>query len=275
MPTWDEITPETERWTRSSRLTCTNVLIGANIVGFAVAGLLPRIFGISVDGLAFEANRAIGRFEIWRFATYSLVQLVDFWFLFWFVFGAFTLYQIGNELEREIGPARYLGLYFGCAAYGAMMHAVYQYVSGSFAPALSFFGPVFAVVTAYAWRYPNRPILFFFFLPMRMRTSVLITAGILFFYCLIYFKAGLSPVAFLGAGLAALAVHYAGPAVDRWADARESRRERARMIEGIELKHRVDAILDKISREGMGALTRAERGLLKRASESMGRRPND
>ncbi|MBI2899415.1 MAG: rhomboid family intramembrane serine protease, partial [Planctomycetes bacterium] len=181
------------------------------------------------------------------------------------------LYQWGNELEREMGRARYLVLYFGSAAYGAMMHAAYQYVALSAAPAISFFGPVFAVMAAYAWRYPSRTLLFFFVIPMRLRTGVLLTGAVALFYCLVYLHAGLSPVAFLAAGLVALAFHYAEPALDRWVEGLEARRQRAVAVEGVELRHDVDAILEKISREGLGSLSRRERKLLKRASESMGR----
>jgi membrane associated rhomboid family serine protease len=218
----------------------------------------------------FDATQAIGKLWLWQFFTYSFVQFVDIWFMFWFLFGAYTLYQIGNELEREIGTIRFLALYFASAAYGAMAHALYQVLSGSTAHAISFFGPVFAIVAAYAWRYPSRPVLFFFILPVKLRTSVLISGGILLFYCLVYFQAGLSPVSILGAAIAAVAITKMEPWLDRKIDAWESRGDRKRMIEGIELRSKVDQILEKISHDGMGALTRSERKLLKNASEQMG-----
>lgn len=270
MPTWDEITPDLERWTRPSRLTCTNLLIGVHVVGFVVSGILPRVFGVGVLPLQFDAHRAIGSAWIWQFFTYSFIQFVDIWFLFWFLVGAYTLYQLGNELEREIGVRRYLILYFSCGAYGALAHAVYQYVGGSAIPALGFFGPVFGIITAYALRYPSRPILFFFVLPMRLITTVLISGAILVFYCLIYFQAGLSPFSILGAAVAAALMYKIEPKIDRWLEAAGTRQERHRLVEEVELRHEVDRILEKISREGMGTLTRQERKLLRKASESLG-----
>lgn len=270
MPTWDEITPDTERWTRSSRLTCTNLLIGLNVAGFAISGIFLGLKA-SILPAAFQAPRAIGDLWVWQFLTYSFVQPTDWVYLLSFVLGAYWLYQLGNDLEREIGQGRYLALYLGSAAYGAMMHALYQYGTGSPEPAMSFLGPVLAVSLAAAWRNPNRPVLFFFVLPMRLRTAVLIVGFLAILVCVLVRHTGLSPAALAGAGVAALVFHYAEPALDRWLDGCESRRERARLIEGVELRHQVDQILEKISREGMAAVTRGERRILERASRSMKR----
>lgn len=278
MPTWDEITPDLERWTRPSRLTCTNILIGVNVVCFLLSGILPRILQVNILPLYFDAHRAIGSFWLWQFFTYSFVQLVDIWFMFWFILGAYTLYQIGNDLEREVGAPRILVIYFASAAYGALVHAIYQYVSGSAIPALSFFGPVFGVVITYAMRYPSRSVLFFFIIPMRLMTAVLLTGAIVVFYCAIEFKSGTSPFSILGAAAAALAIHKIEPWIDRRLDSVESRRDRERIVEGVELRRQVDLILEKISKEGMGALTRQERKLLEQASQTIGHdrgTPND
>ncbi len=271
MPTWDEITPDIQRSTRTFQFTCTNILISLNVIGFILSGILPRLFGIPIlEFLAFDAHKATSSLYLWQFLTYSFVQSVDLWFMIWFVFHAYILYLFGNELERDVGARRFLTLYLSYAAYGALAHALYQFASGSTVVALSLFAPVFGVLMAYALRNPKRPILFFFVIPMKLMTAVLLSGGVLVFYCIISFHEGLSPASILGAGIAAFAIHNLAPRIDRWSQKRRTQIGQDRILDDIELRRNVDQVLEKISREGMGALTRTERKILKRASDQNG-----
>ncbi len=273
MPTWDEITPDVQRSTRTFRMTCTNLLIAANVLGFLLSGILEDFLGIPVrEKLGFNKFFAIDSLWLWQFVTYSFVQSADLWFVIWFVLHAYILYLFGNELEREVGPFRILILYFSYAFYGALAYAGYQTVTSSNVATLSMFAPVFGIIMAYALRNPRRPILFFFVIPMKLMTAVLLSGGILLFYCIISFHKGNSPAAaILGAGIAAWVIHLVAPRLNRWTDNRNARVEQDRILEGIELRRGVDQILDKISQEGMGALTRTERRILKRASDQNGK----
>ncbi len=267
MPTWEDIAATTDRDARSRRLTCTNVLIGLNAAGFLLSGVLPKVLGVDATPLAFDARLAIGKLWLWQFATYSFVQLVDIFYFFFFVFGVYALYLLGNELEAEIGKVRCLVYYFSFAAYGAAVHGFYQYVANSSAIALGLFGPVYGIAVVYALRHPHRPVLFFFIIPMRMITCVTLLGILCAFYCIIDFQAGLSPFSILGAAAAAFGAVKLEPRLDRLLERRSARRDRARLAEESEIRREVDRILEKISREGMGSLTRAEKKTLKRASD--------
>jgi len=272
MPTWEDTTPYTDRETRFHRLTCFNVLIGLNVLGFLLSGILPRVLGVDPEPLAFEARHAIGKLWLWQFATYSFLQWVDIGFLFWFVLCVYTLYTMGNELEGEIGGRRCLVCYLSFAAYGALAHGLYQYAGGATVSTLGLFGPVYGIAVMGALRHPARPVRFFFIIPMRLATCVTLTGIACVFYCLYYLKAGLSPFSILGSAGAALAIARLEPPLDRFLDRLSSRREREQMMEESEVRREVDRILEKISREGMGNLTRAERKLLQKASEMASRR---
>ena len=56
----------------------------------------------------------------------------------------------------------------------------------------------------------------------------------------------------------------------RWRERRRAKAESRRREEEAKLRPRVDALLEKISREGMGSLTEEERGFLKGASRRFG-----
>ncbi len=273
MPTWEDVTPYTDRYTRSPRLTCTNVLIGLNVFGFVLSGILPRVLGVSHLPLAFDARRAIGNLWLWQFATYSFIQPVDVYhFLFFAIFGLYPLYILGNDLEAEIGRCRFLAYYLSFAAYGALAHAAYQYLAGSSAAIQGIFGPVYGVAVASALRAPGRRVLFLFVIPMRMITCVTLLGLLCLFYCIIDFKAGLSPFSILGAAAAAAAVVKLEPRLERLLERRAARRQQEHALEEAQIRREVDFILEKISRQGIGALTRRERTLLRRASQMAARR---
>jgi len=192
----------------------------------------------------------------------------------WLILGIYTLYTIGNELEAELGSGRYLALYFACAAYGGLGHALVQYFVPAFFPGTAVLpgatlcAPVIGIAATAARRWPRRPVLFLFFLPLRLSTAaVLLGAG--WFACAWWMDQG------LGASIAGLAtagiVAALEPRVDLAFERASVRRERERFVEEVELRRRTDGILDKITREGMASLTREERRTLKLASRLFAR----
>jgi membrane associated rhomboid family serine protease len=270
MPAWEDVSPYTESRTRIHRFSWTNLLILLNLAGFVVTGFLQKNNSEALSWLEFDKAAAVGQFHLWQFVTYSFIQMMEAAFIPWLILGIYTLYTIGNELEAEYGSGRYLALYFASAAYGALAHAALQYLVPAFLPALSMppaatlCGPVLGIAATAARRWPRRPVLLFFFLPLRLRTATLLL-GAGWIACALWLRQGLGPS--VGALLAAAAVWTLEPRIDRAFDRARVRRERDRFVEEVDLRRRTDALLDKITREGMSSLTRAERKTLRQASE--------
>lgn len=285
MPAWEDVSPYTEQRTRSHRFSWTNLLIILNLTGFVVTGFLVRSNPGALASIEFDKSTAIGQLHLWEFFSYSFVQVVggnlDARFIPWLIVGIYVLYTIGNELEAELGSARYLTLYFACAAYGALAHALLQYFVPVFAPgavigrAATLCAPVVGVAGTAAFCWPRRPVLFLFFLPMRLRTAFA-WLGLAWLACTVWLEQGLGPT--LGAAAAAAAIALFEPRLDRSFERAALRRERDQFLEEVDVRRRTDGILDKISREGIGSLSRAERKTLKQASVLMNRgkaRPHD
>jgi membrane associated rhomboid family serine protease len=274
MPTWEDISPYTDRAVRSRRLTATNVLVVLNIAGLLATGLCEGALGLPrlVQAARFDAAQAVGEFKLWQFVTYPFVQALDPVFLFWFVAGAYALYTLGNELEAEIGRGRTILYYFSFSAYGGLAHAIHQYAAPGGPAAMTFLAPAYGLLAAGALRAPARPVLFLFLLPMRRLTAVLFMGVGLILTGVLYAKAGLAPWPVVGATLAALAVVKLEPRFDAALERRAARRERDRVVEEVEVRRETDRILEKISREGMDRLTRRERKILQRAAEIAGRK---
>ena len=273
MPAWEDVSPYTEQRTRAHRFSWTNLLIILNLTGFVVTGFLIKSNPEALAWLEFDKANAIEKFHVWQFATYSFVQLIDWMYIPWLVLGIYVLYTIGNELEAEIGPLRYLTLYFACAAYGAVTHAVLQYfgpvlLPGTpIGPAATLAAPVLGIAHTAALTWPRRPVLFLFFLPMRLRTAM-IGLAILWLGFSFWLK-GLGPS--IGALVAATAIAAIEPRINRSFERAAMRRERDQFLEEVDVRRRTDSILDKITREGMASLSRAERKTLKLASRILNR----
>ena len=270
MPAWEDITPYTESRTRVRRFSWTNLLIILNLAGFVVTGFLQRSGSEALAWLQFDKSFAIGELHLWQFVTYSFIQMMEAGFIPWLILGIYTLYTIGNDLEAELGSARYLALYFASAAYGALFHAVLQYFVPAFLPSVSMpaaatlAAPVLAVAETASRRWPKRPVLLFFFLPLRLRpATLLLAAG--WIACAFWMRQGLGPS--IGALAAALVISALEPRIDRAFERARIRRDRDRFVEEVDIRRRTDLILEKITREGMASLTRIERKTLQQASE--------
>ena len=277
MPAWEDVSPYTEQQrARAHRFSWTNVLIILNLTGFVVTGFLIKSNSGALAWLEFDKSAAIGNLQLWQFVSYSFVHLIEAVYIPWLILGIYVLYTIGNELEAELGAGRYLTLYFGCAAYGALVHAMAQYFGPVFAPGFEFkeaatlSAPVLGIATTAAMTWPRRPVLFFFFLPMRLRTALTVL-GIAWvgFALTPWLRAGLAPA--IGAVMAAVAIAVIEPRINRAFERASMRRERDQFLEEVDVRRRTDGILDKITREGMASLTRAERKTLRQASQILNR----
>jgi membrane associated rhomboid family serine protease len=275
MPAWEDVSPYTEQRTRAHRFSWTNLLIILNLTGFVVTGFLVKSNPEALTWLEFDKSTAIAQLHLWQFVSYSFVQLIDAYYIPWLILGIYVLYTIGNELEAEIGSARYLTLYFGCTAYGALVQALLQYFVPAFAPgfamppAATLCAPVLGVATTATLCWPRRPVLIFFFLPMRLRSALVGLGAVWLGFACWPLRPGLGPS--LGGVLAAMAVAALEPRINRSFDRAALRRERNQFLEEVDVRRRTDGILDKITRGGMGSLTRAERKTLKQASQILNR----
>lgn len=271
MPAWEDVSPYTEQRTRVHRFSWTNLLIILNLTGFVVTGFLTKGNPDALAFLEFDKAGAIEKFQLWQFVTYSFVQVIDPKFIVWLIVGIYTLYTIGNELEAEIGSGRYLALYFACAAYGAAVHAIFQYFAPVFWPdfrilrAASLCAPVLGIAETAALRWPRRPVLFLLFIPLRLRSALVVIGVTWIAYALVWYPQGLGPS--VGAVMFAMAVAVLEPRIDRSFDRSAVLRERELFLEEVDVRRRTDGILDKITREGLPSLTRAERKTLKQASQ--------
>jgi len=236
--------------------------IGVFFLQVLLFAAAPRVAIWFNSFFALTPHNAILRFQFWQFITYSFLHEVAGQLPLHLFFNMLMLWIFGREVEMTLGTPRFVRLYLISALAGgiAMLPMFYSSVWGASAA-------VFGIMAVYARMFPERVLLIWGVFPVRARTLVFVLAGLDLFFAL---QGG------RGAGVAHLA-HIGGFVVgwfylpfahwySRRSRERQSRRDDSKARSNTETRRRVDELLAKVSRQGLGSLTREERDFLDRAS---------
>lgn len=250
----------------------THLLIVANVAAFialaaGVHVVAPHLLGIPSEGLGPRVLRWVGLVPeqgagslwVWQFLTYAFAETQPVYLLFNMIF----LYVFGREVETLYGARRYLLLYFAAAVLAGLAHCVAAWGDG--VPLTGASGAVFAVMVAYAVHYPRQQWLFLFLVPVEIWLIVTILIGLDLAYA-VRGAAGYVPLAHLGGAAFGLVFVRMQHRLDAYLAGLDRRFKRVEREQEEEIEARLDTVLEKISREGMGALSKKERDFLRRAS---------
>jgi membrane associated rhomboid family serine protease len=224
---------------------------------------IPRSLGLNAD----QWGRPPAFAPLWQLVTYGFLHSDSG--LSHLLFNALGLYFFGTMLEGLVGTQRFLTQFLAAVVAGGVVHLVASWLlGGGRVPVVGASGAVLALVCAAAVLEPRRTVLFLFIPVQLWVLAAIVVAGDL---------VGVLTSLRDGGGSVAHWVHLGGAAwgvlaVKRrwiWADPLERlrRRRAARDAEAaLSEEAEVDRLLEKIQREGIGALDRQEKALLKRAS---------
>ncbi len=240
--------------------------------------LVPRdgLAGFIYDHLVLHTDEVFASGRIWQlFTAFWIHDWLSVSHVFW---NMLLLFFFGRSVESDLGARGFLKLYIGGGLVASVILTGYTYVTGVPAAGFGASGAVYAVMVWLACMHPRRTILLFFILPLQLWVAVgVFMVG----------KEVLDLTQHVGNAGSAVA-HLAGAAwglayfrfFPRWGSTHgpggwivKFRRKRARAIEAHKqqdeaaVKARVDALLTKISTEGMGALTEEEKSFLQEASK--------
>jgi membrane associated rhomboid family serine protease len=111
---------------------------------------------------------------VWR--EYFLWQLFTYIFLhgdlFHILFNLFSLWMFGGELENYWGPKKFLFYFLFCGIGAGACTVVLT--PNSFIPVIGASGAIYGILLAFAWLFPNRPILIYFLFPIPAKYMVII-----------------------------------------------------------------------------------------------------
>lgn len=280
-------------------------LLIANAVVFIIA-FLGR--GLEVDlgagyGSLTDYINYFGAFmprvplELWRYVTYMFIHF-DFMHFF---FNMLMLWMFGSEVAEWMGARHFVSMYFFCGIFAALFSFFMCLLGLTNNPIIGASGALMGVFVAYYKFFPDRVILMFFVIPMRIKNAmwVMIALDILFA------NSGdmIAHFAHLGGvvgGFLYMAFYQNGPKVlyhsplsaifrlfsrnpekynrDRSSSSRSNSRRfnEPEILEGevfyVDEQKRMDEILKKVERSGIQSLTESEREFLLKAGDKLRRR---
>ncbi len=246
------------------------ILLGAvHLVTFALflanEGLYSRLVGpLELDGARWFTNLPF--VPLWEVLTYGLLHTpLDLWHL---AGNMLVLYFFGTMLEEELGTRRFVWTYVGAQVVGALFFLAAGWLGMPSGPAIGASGACYGVMIAAAALFPTRRVLLIV-VPIALKWLAIIIVVATLFSALLQLKFGTSGTAHL--------IHLGGIAYGYFAVRTGLVRkdpveifERRRAVHEVERAQsdaaRLDQLLEKIQREGIGSLSKSERDFLKKTS---------
>lgn len=140
-------------------------------------------------------NAVIYHLAVWQLVTYMFLHGG----IMHILFNMLTLYWFGPDLERTWGLQRFLKYYFICGVGAGLCVVIVAFFSDAMATrTLGASGAILGLIMAYGLLFPDRQILFFFVIPMKVRHMVWIMGLLAFYYSITESNSGVSNVAHLG-----------------------------------------------------------------------------
>ena len=229
-----------------------------------VAGFVVRWLGLDPSNWKEYAPLV----PFWQLLSYGFLH--DLSGLGHLLFNMLSLYFFGTMLEGIVGSRRFLRTYLAAIVVGGLAHLMAAFITEQMNPAVGASGGVLGVIVACAVLRPNTMVIVIMF-PVRLKWVAGFIVGMDIFSVLV----GLRDQT--GSGVAHW-VHLAGAGFGFlmawrkwiWADPMEvleTRRLRLRAERDQAVDLKMDDLLVKIKKEGLGALSKREKDFLKRASQ--------
>lgn len=248
-------------------------LIVLNVIVFIADTFSPALEGGNgarwlAKTLAFNPAQP---WQVWTFLTngFAHASLSESNGVFHIGFNMFTLFMLGRPVEWHLGRAEFLKFYLIAVVAGTLGYFGWFLLTGEGGYVLGASGAVSAVVIYFVFLQPHATLQLFGVFPIPAWG-----VGCLFLFSNFYTAFTQSNIAWqahLAGGAFAAAYFYFKWNFSTFKLPKRSPRLKVHHPGGIDprLQAEADRILDKISREGQGALTRKERKTLEKYSAAV------
>ncbi|MDD5201043.1 MAG: rhomboid family intramembrane serine protease [Terrimicrobiaceae bacterium] len=260
-------------WVGRFPIYVTTLLVIIHVIAMIAAAVAMSISGPDSDPftpLIFSNTEILQSFKIWQFVTYAFVNQPTIWF----AVEMWMLYAFGREVEKFLGRRAFLWLYLALllAAPVALTALGLAHV-----PAVLFgSGAIhFAIFTAFVVIYPNAEL--FFSIQAKWVAAILL--GIYSLSYLAHHAWVPLGVIWLDCACAVFMLRLSGAtnaSLEAWLPDRDD--EPVRSVRRIRRREQppepdvhdsIDPLLEKISKHGIGSLTKRERQRLEEAREAL------
>jgi membrane associated rhomboid family serine protease len=271
-----------EGWRELDPLGRPGPALRAQAILLVAVYLLQAPLGLEAWGV-LRPEEALLQGRLWQLLSYALLHQ-NFLHL---LFNLLGLWVFGTELERLWGARSYWLYSLVCAVGAGLSHAVLDtWRTGQASGVMGASGVVYGLIAAYGLLFRQRRLLFLGLIPVRAGVLALVFAGLALFSGVVQSQDGVAHFAHLGGMLSGLALLYFGPARRAWRlwwhrrrMLRHLRRAGTRPAapdsdpfrltdasDEDQIERRLDDLLGKVSRQGLGSLEPRERAFLDEAS---------
>jgi len=244
------------------------IFIFQQLFSFATPGLIESYFGLSYIGV-------FNNFWLWQLITYMFLH--GGWFHV--IFNLIGMWMFAGELENLWGSRVFLKYYLitgiGAGIFITLMN-YYIFAHHNISPiTIGASGAIYGILLAYGLTWPNRQVLLYFVIPIKIKYLVIVFGLIEFFGTVSSFSGGAGDISHIGhlGGIISGMIYiffrikpygksYGTKVRSKMRNPLSEAIKRARMsnkrkeIETrIKAKEIIDHILEKITRDGMESLT--------------------
>jgi len=260
-------------WMRGHPVHANTLIVAAHIFAFVVSAICISILGF--DTVLY--NLSLRTPEIWHGQVWRLFSYVSFDPYFfsqrslWFLISIVLLYFFGREVEQFVGRRNYLKFYAALIIVPALLFSLLGLIVVPH-PYLNCGDVIFGVFVAFATIYPGA--MPSFWIPLTARVLMWILLGISTLidlavndYSSIFILWSCAGVAYVSMRL--IGVGHGLNWFTNWLEERRAqklmRRSQFKIVQEQKSNESIDAILDKISKQGVGSLNPGERAALEKA----------
>ena len=246
----------------SSPYPWTMRLVALNVILFLLQVFAMRGPFTIVRDLLILDPQYFFRGAIWQLVTYMFMHSPALSAFFGIpipahlAFNMLLLWMMGREVEMTLGGGTFLRLYF-LAGVVAGICALF-----TLHPTLGASGAVLGILGVFGFLFPDRMILIFFIIPMKVRYFIWIIAA-LDLLGAIRGEGNIAHLAHIGGLFTGIIMMRTGWYKKRWLDFGDMKRRRE-LESKRRVKKRVDEILEKVSQKGIQSLSKQEREFLER-----------
>jgi membrane associated rhomboid family serine protease len=258
--------------------------------GFTPTGTLPRaikillIVNVAVfvldlvtkgqylhPWLALDPYLTIHNWEVWRLLSYLFVHDLGAPY-FHILINMLLLWMFGTPLVETMGERKFWWFFFATGLFSGLCSLVFYSVTNNPTTVIGASGAIFGLMFAFAKFFPTQQFLILFLFPVQARYAVLIFGAIELLS--IMSNDRIAHIAHLGGAVFAWLYFTfedrGAAALSRFKNRKVERahREVRKSQEQVgQVMVDIDPILKKISKTGMGSLSKEEKDALERASE--------
>ncbi len=238
-------------------------LLIANLAIFFLSALIPPLRDLIKGLFAVEPKNWFTSIQVWRLIGYQFLH-ADFMHVF---FNMYALYIFGPEIEHRFGRNKFIIFYLVCGATGGALYTLLATIGVLVpAPMVGASGAILGLIAANAILTPDRQIRILFFFTMTYRILAIILVAIFTFFFFFGKNAGGDLAHLSGMATAAIYLKWKPWQIGAVQKTRRIKWEH-KLNQERNMQADVDKILDKISKHGIGSLSRQERKILKQASQ--------